>query len=1029
MTAAETYDLRMIMYNDLDQDGTNNELNLGAGDPQTGNALIGWEFTVYDSSGNLVAQGTTSEENPGANGDLGIRVNFPDLISGEEYIICYTPQTNWVNTQPGASASPDPTSSGKICETITLSSNTNVTRFFGVYEDLPLGSITVLKNVDDNSFADMMFDFSFGGTPFSISENTTEGYVVENLLPGNYEITELVPNEWDLVSINAGNGNNNTALVNGLTVVLEAGENAVVTFNNVYTPLDNTPPVITSCPEPIEMDSFVSNDECGDFVDWEPPLATDNLPGVTLTSNYEPGDLFPFGTTEVIYTATDAAGNQAVCKFMVTVNDKKAPTPICINGLTATLDVTTGIQTIVATDFIASPITDPCGEVTYTISRATDDSSADVRVPGLTLSCNDSDITTVRIWAEDVNGNSDYCETYVLVDKSQFNCPDVSPPVITCPADVTVEYGASTSFVDTGSATANDDTDANPIVTFSDSFSTACGSTGTITRTWTATDESGKSSTCEQTITIVDKMPPGTTTPPADVIVQCEKDIPLSAELYVLDTSGHNPNGPVSCNYSLPLVVQGIKIADVCVSYITYNGGGFRLDIKYFDESLIPSRDATDVLARLIRDNFTAMGLSNGGRGWGPEVVEVNGSDGWFEDAFVQSAANKCGIVGNADIEADLLSGAQSCILANLFSPDYFDSFAGVDALNIYDLNGIIPGISIVGIPNDEFLEGETPDTYKILRTWTFTDACGNDSSVSQTITVNSPPTVEITGKDSYCHDGNGVVLDAGAGFASYLWSPGGETTQTITALEGSYTVTVTNGFGCEATSEAFIVTNNEPLTCNIVQDVLTKDHETEDGVATVYPVGGTGQYTYLWDNGETGQTATTLTYGMHSVMVTDANGCETTCQIDIAKELYCWTNLIQNVSIRGGTDGAARVSGNGGYMPFTYVWDDGSTDQTNNSLTAGVHFVTITDATGATSQCSVTITEPTGGNCDSFLSTVEQDQLTTDHETEDGVATVYPKGGHRTVQLSLGQRGDHQNGDQIDLWPENGHGNGCERL
>ncbi|TDS14361.1 putative secreted protein (Por secretion system target) [Maribacter caenipelagi] len=272
-------------------------------------------------------------------------------------------------------------------------------------------------------------------------------------------------------------------------------------------------------------------------------------------------------------------------------------------------------------------------------------------------------------------------------------------------------------------------------------------------------------------------------------------------------------------------------------------------------------------------------------------------------------------------------------------------------------------------------------------------DDCTTTSEAA-TLTVNPAPIVEITGDDSYCHGGNGVVLDAGVGYSSYLWSPGGETTQTISVTEGSYTVEVTNEFGCKNLSEPFMVTNNQPLVCNILQDVLTTDHETTDGVATVNVTGGTDQFTYLWDNGETTQTATTLTYGMHSVTVTDSNGCETNCQIDIAKELYCWTNLVQNVSVRGGNDGMARVYGHGGYRPFTFLWDDGSTKELNTGLTVGTHYVTITDATGATSQCSVTITEPSTGNCNDFTTSIEQEKLTTDHETTDGIATVYPKGG-----------------------------------
>ena len=52
------------------------------------------------------------------------------------------------------------------------------------------------------------------------------------------------------------------------------------------------------------------------------------------------------------------------------------------------------------------------------------------------------------------------------------------------------------------------------------------------------------------------------------------------------------------------------------------------------------------------------------------------------------------------------------------------------------------------------------------------------------------------------------MTLDAGAGYASYLWSPGGATTQTIAVTtSGSYTVTVTDGNGCTGTSAAEVVT------------------------------------------------------------------------------------------------------------------------------------------------------------------------------------------------------------------------------
>ncbi|MBB6087849.1 hypothetical protein [Wenzhouxiangella marina] len=130
--AGDTYILRLIKYNDLDQNGINNEINTGVGEAPSGNALVGWEFRIYDSEGGLVAQGTTSVENQNANGDLGIRVSFPGLVSGQEYTVCESQQPGWVNTQPGTV---DPTY-GQPCETLTINSTSLVLRFFGNFNQL-----------------------------------------------------------------------------------------------------------------------------------------------------------------------------------------------------------------------------------------------------------------------------------------------------------------------------------------------------------------------------------------------------------------------------------------------------------------------------------------------------------------------------------------------------------------------------------------------------------------------------------------------------------------------------------------------------------------------------------------------------------------------------------------------------------------------------------------------------------------------------------------------------------------------------
>ena len=55
---------------------------------------------------------------------------------------------------------------------------------------------------------------------------------------------------------------------------------------------------------------------------WVEPTATDNS-GVppTVTQTHRPGDSFPVGMTQVTYTFTDMAGNEAICVFSVTIGN------------------------------------------------------------------------------------------------------------------------------------------------------------------------------------------------------------------------------------------------------------------------------------------------------------------------------------------------------------------------------------------------------------------------------------------------------------------------------------------------------------------------------------------------------------------------------------------------------------------------------------------------------------------------------------------------------------------------------------
>lgn len=107
------------------------------------------------------------------------------------------------------------------------------------------------------------------------------------------------------------NGSGTTTVT--LTATDGTGNTAACTLT--VTRQDQTPPVVT-CPASITQ-SPVGLD-CNPTVTWAAVTATDNC-SAALAGSHASGDAFPVGSTNVTYTATDAAGNSSTCNFTVTV--------------------------------------------------------------------------------------------------------------------------------------------------------------------------------------------------------------------------------------------------------------------------------------------------------------------------------------------------------------------------------------------------------------------------------------------------------------------------------------------------------------------------------------------------------------------------------------------------------------------------------------------------------------------------------------------------------------------------------------
>lgn len=120
-------------------------------------------------------------------------------------------------------------------------------------------------------------------------------------------------------------------------------------------------------------------------------------------------------------------------------------------------------------------------------------------------------------------------------------------PIVTAPADITVEATATTTPISAavlGAGTAVDDVEG-ALATTSDA--PASFPLGINTVTWSATDTAGNTGTATQVVTIVDTVPPSIT-PPADAGVQ--SDTPVSISIGTASVS--DIFGPVSISNDAP---------------------------------------------------------------------------------------------------------------------------------------------------------------------------------------------------------------------------------------------------------------------------------------------------------------------------------------------------------------------------------------------------------------------------------------------------------------------------------------------
>lgn len=229
--------------------------------------------------------------------------------------------------------------------------------------------------------------------------------------------------------------------------------------------------------------------------------------------------------------------------------------------------------------------------------------------------------------------------------------------------------------------------------------------------------------------------------------------------------------------------------------------------------------------------------------------------------------------------------------------------------------------------------------------TATITDANGCTASASQPLTVHPSPIITISGPSSACPGTNPQLCVAG-GYSSYSWTGGGSSNCISPTTTGSYTATVTDGFGCTGSNSQVITIFTTPSV------TITGPSSACDGQA-VHLCTQSGFAIYNWSNGGTSNCIAPASSGSYTAIVTDGNGCT-------ASDNFSFTlNPRPNSTITGPSSTcngvAAQLCAPAGNT--FYLWSNNSSNSCISTATSGTYSVVVTGSNGCTSSSTFPLT------------------------------------------------------------------------
>ncbi len=260
--------------------------------------------------------------------------------------------------------------------------------------------------------------------------------------------------------------------------------------------------------------------------------------------------------------------------------------------------------------------------------------------------------------------------------------------------------------------------------------------------------------------------------------------------------------------------------------------------------------------------------------------VVTENSNGTDPDFMVEGLA-----AGQYIISVISEDGCEKILTLNVSDAGAPEISASITKISCHgDSNGAI-NITVSGATNPEFLwddenESTTPEISNLpagIYTIQVTDgACFGMESFEITEPMPLLPNVSIDHIECANHQLGNIFLQTNGGTApyTYIWSNGVSSRNLLDVPGGNYTVTITDFHNC-VFQNSYTVNSADSLI--VSAEIVHNDEGVANGSIIVTVTGGTGSYTYLWDDGHHTPVHTGLNSGAYTITVTDEAGCMVT--------------------------------------------------------------------------------------------------------------------------------------------------------